>query len=176
MAIVNLKLFSSLVTLTAFALSGCSFPSTENPQNLSVSKELQFKAAAQGKSPVAVTQTIIAFPDERSYSATPPAFQPKECTLSSAYFDATVALPARVNLPSYGPQTPAMTVRCTSDKFEFDETFDVVNITQQSANAATAAHLVVGFGLVGAAATSAAASQRDKTTDVFGYPLKIELK
>lgn len=173
---MNKIALSLMATGTALVLSGCSFPSTDSAQPISVSDEIQLKPAARGKTPVAVTQTLISFPDERSYSATPPAFQPKECDLSSAYFDATVSLPARVNLPSYGPETPAMTVRCVSDQFEYDKTFKVVNITQQSANAATVAHMVVGFGLVGAVATSTAASQRDKSADLFGYPLKIELK
>lgn len=106
----------------------------------------------------------------------PPAFQPDSCTVSSTYFTAEVDLPAQVNLPAYGADTPPLRVVCQSPDFSFDKSFKRVNLTRQAATSAAVGHMLIGYGLIGAAVTANAASQRDTSLDVYGYPLKIELQ
>lgn len=170
-----------LLSLSALALmttlAACNEPATPVGHTaLSLSDTVQLSAAGKTPAPETITPVRITFPDSRSYSAVPAAFHPKTCQLSSSHFTAEVQVPSEVNLPSYGTKTPPMRVRCTSDQFEFDETIKPVNLTQQAYSAAAAAHILVGAGLIGAAVTASQASQRDKSQDVYGYPLKIELQ
>lgn len=169
-----LPLFALALTST---LAGCTEPASPGAQAaLTLSNSVQLSAAGKATTPEKITPVRITFPDSRSYSAVPPAFHPKTCQLSSSHFTAEVKIPGEVNLPSYGTKTPPMRVRCTSEQFEFDETIKPVNLTQQAYSAAAAAHVLVGYGLVGAAVTASQASQRDKSQDIYGYPLKIELQ
>ncbi|MGR3762022.1 hypothetical protein ACUXV3_18140 [Roseobacteraceae bacterium NS-SX3] len=161
------------------ALAGCTdTASLQTPGNAphEVSQQVTLTAEGQQKTVIAVTPVSIKFHEARSYSAVPAAFQPKECTLTSTYFSAQVPVPSTVHLPAYGPDTPPMKVRCQSDQFKFDETIKAVNLTQRAVNAAAAAHVLVGFGLVGAAVTAGQASARDKSKDLYGYPTPIMLK
>ena len=160
----------------AFVLTGCSDTVSSPSKPLSLSKEVVLNVQGKKTPTVAVTPVKFSFPDDRSYSAIPLPYQPKSCRLVSTHFSAEIAIPSQVNLPAYGKNTPPMQVLCQSDHYTFDETIKPVNLTQQAANTAAAAHFLIGYGLVGAIATSSAASQRDKSQDLFGYPLKIELK
>lgn len=168
----------SIAPLTLLlALAACTEPSPAGGHKaLTLSDTVQLTAAGASPAPDKITPVRITFPDSRSYSAVPPAFHPKTCELSSSHFTAVVTIPGQVNLPSYGAGTPPMRVRCVSDQFAFDETVKPVNLTQQAYSTAAAAHVLVGYGLVGAAVTASQASQRHKSQDVYGYPLKIELQ
>lgn len=161
------------------ALAGCTdTASIQTPDNAphEISQQVTLTAEGQQEAVVAVTPVSFKFHEERSYSAVPAAFQPKECTLTSKHFSAQVPVPSTVHLPAYGPDTPPMNVRCQSDQFKFDKTISAVNLTQRAVNAAAAAHVLIGFGLVGAAVTAGQASARDKSKDLFGYPAQIMLK
>ncbi|WP_321831586.1 hypothetical protein [Thalassovita sp.] len=97
------------------------------------------------------------------------------CHLKSSAFTASVGTWKSVLLPSFGAETPDMTVTCNVQGRETKtKIIKSVNLTRRHYNSKTAAHALVGLGIVGAVATASAASQRDKTKDLFGYPPKID--
>lgn len=162
--------------LMSLPLLACSNSGTVHDGPLEVSRNVELTASGAKQTTVTVTPVKITFPDSRSYSAVPPAFQPDTCTFTSEYFTAEVAVPSTVNLPAYGQNTPPLHVFCQSDQYTFDKSFNRVNLTKQAIAAASVAHVLVGYGLVGAAVTASAGSQRDTSKDTYGYPLKIELQ
>jgi hypothetical protein len=157
-------------------LLACSETAPKQSRPLTVSPNVEMTDSGKRTPAVTVTPVKISFPDSRSYSAVPTAFQPDTCTLTSPYFTAEVEIPSTVNLPAYGPSTPPLHVFCHTKNYTFDKSFKRVNLTQQAIAAASVAHVLVGYGLVGAAVTASVGSQRDTSQDVYGYPLKIDLK
>ncbi len=168
--------FSLAAAMLALPLLGCGETGTGQTGPLTVSNNVKLTASGIRTAAVSVTPVKLTFPDSRSYSAVPPAFQPESCTLTSPHFTAEVPIPSTVNLPAYGPNTPPLHVFCQSDQFTFDKNFKRVNLTQQAIATASVAHVLIGYGLVGAAVTASAGSQRDTSQDTYGYPLKINLQ
>lgn len=164
---------ASMLTLP---LLGCTEPGNSQTGPLTVSKNVKLTATGMRTPAVSVTPVKLTFPDSRSYSAVPYSFQPESCSLISSHFTAEVPIPSQVNLPAYGPNTPPLRVLCDSENFTFDKSFKRVNLTQQAIATASVAHVLIGYGLIGAAVTASAGSQRDTSQDTYGYPLKIELQ
>ncbi|MDQ2091889.1 hypothetical protein [Marimonas arenosa] len=138
-----------------------------------VSDKVVFSTKGKAMTPVAVLPTRIAFQlndfNVSTYASSAP------CTMETEFF--TVALKAGeiVNLPSYGRQSPPMTVRCKAGPRDLKRVVEPVNLTQQAYQAEAAGHMLVGFGLVGAAISAGSASSRDKSKDVYGYPQQIKM-
>ncbi|NCT12562.1 MAG: hypothetical protein GW767_07415 [Rhodobacterales bacterium] len=96
------------------------------------------------------------------------------CTLDAGLYTAAFATPANVIVPDYGPNSPALFVRCVhSDGRAGSATVNMFNFTsQQRANSA------VGTGLLGAIVIGAVnAAQTDNDRDEFKYPaIFVQLK
>ncbi|MDE4173335.1 hypothetical protein PXK01_04155 [Phaeobacter sp. PT47_59] len=161
-------------------MAGCNTTTAEGGENQQIvsrnqSTEIQLTKAGKKQTPVNVLPVTIKYVHDNSYSASPVSTRPKDCIASSPYFKAAFTAPAQLNLPSYGEETPPMTVTCSSERDEVAKTVSVVNLTQQAVQAAAAGHMLFGFGLLGAAITAGHASARDKSKDVWGYPNLVKL-
>ena len=98
-----------------------------------------------------------------------------DCTLTSATFTARAKLGKRLNLPSYGRATPPMKVSCQIGRKTYSETVEAVNLTVAAYQTEAAGHVLFGLGLAGALFTAGTSENRDKSKDIFGYPVKIEI-
>lgn len=89
------------------------------------------------------------------------------CSLDSGLYTANFTTPANVIVPDYGPNSPAIFVRCSHpDGRSGSATVNVYNFTaQQRSNAA------IGTGVLGAIVIGAVnAASTDNETDEFKYP------
>jgi hypothetical protein len=87
------------------------------------------------------------------------------CTLDSGVYKAAFTTPANLVVPDYGPNSPALFVRCITDTTSGSVTASVVNMTAQQRNASAA-----GTGLLGAIIIGAVnEANRDNLNDDFGY-------
>jgi hypothetical protein len=95
------------------------------------------------------------------------------CLLDSGVYKATFTTPANLIVPDYGPNSPALFVRCTTDTTSGSVTAGVVNMTAQQRNASAA-----GTGLLGAIIIGAVnEANRDNLNDDFGYnPVTVQLR
>jgi hypothetical protein len=95
------------------------------------------------------------------------------CLLDSGVYKATFNTPANLIVPDYGPNSPAVFVRCTTDTTSGSVTACVVNMTAQQRNASAA-----GTGLLGAIIIGAVnEANRDNLNDDFGYnPVTVQLR
>ena len=95
------------------------------------------------------------------------------CLLDSGVYKATFTTPANLIVPNYGPNSPALFVRCTTDTQSGSVTSSVVNMTAQQRNASAA-----GTGLLGAIIIGAVnEANRDNLNDEFGYnPIVVQLR
>ncbi|SLN54119.1 hypothetical protein TRL7639_02830 [Falsiruegeria litorea R37] len=98
------------------------------------------------------------------------------CTLNSVAFTAEIELPEKLTLPTYGQTSPDLTLTCTANGKTLKKTIEPVNWTAEAYRNQAAGHMLIGFGLVGVAATGAAASNRDKSNDLWGYPQVVNLE
>lgn len=96
-----------------------------------------------------------------------------QCMLDSGVYKATLATPANVIVPDYGPNSPALFVRCTTPTSSGSITVNVVNMTAQQRSASAA-----GTGLLGAIVIGAVnEANRDNLNDDFGYnPIIVQLR
>ncbi len=96
-----------------------------------------------------------------------------QCALDSGVYKATFATPANVVVPDYGPNSPALFVRCTHNDTSGSVTATTVNLTAQQRNASAA-----GTGLLGAIIIGAVnEANRDNLNDDFGYnPIVVQLR
>lgn len=95
------------------------------------------------------------------------------CILDSGIYKATFTTPANLIVPDYGPNSPALFVRCTTDTTSGSVTASIVNMTAQQRNASAA-----GTGLLGAIIIGAVnEANRDNLNDDFGYnPVMVQLR
>lgn len=95
------------------------------------------------------------------------------CLLDSGIYSASFKTPANVLVPDYGPNSPAIFVRCESAIGSGSITVNATNKTAQERNASAA-----GTGLLGAIVIGAVnESRRNNETDDFGYnPIVIQLR
>lgn len=94
------------------------------------------------------------------------------CNLDSGLYSANFTTPANIVVPDYGPNSPAIFVKCQSGERTRSVTANAVNQTSQ-ARASSAA----GAGLLGVLVIGVVNEvKRDNETDDFGYnPIRIEL-
>jgi opacity protein-like surface antigen len=95
------------------------------------------------------------------------------CILDSGVYSAAFQTPANVLVPDYGPNSPALFVRCENGNTSGSITVNAVNKTAQERNASAA-----GTGLLGAIVIGAVnESRRNNDTDDFGYnPITVQLR
>lgn len=95
------------------------------------------------------------------------------CTLDSGVYKAQFITPANVIVPNYGPNSPALFVRCVSGEQSGSETRSVVNMTAQQRTQSAA-----GTGLLGAIVIGAVnEANRDNLNDEFGYnPVIVQMR
>jgi hypothetical protein len=95
------------------------------------------------------------------------------CLLDSGVYSANFRTPANVVVPDYGPDSPALFVRCESDNGTGSVTVNAVNKTAQERGSTAA-----GAGLLGALVIGAInESRRNNETDDFGYnPIIVQLR
>jgi hypothetical protein len=95
------------------------------------------------------------------------------CTLDSGIYKAQFTTPANLIVPDYGPNSPAIFVRCTTASTSGSVTSSVVNMTAQQRSSSAA-----GTGLLGAIVIGAVnEANRDNLNDDFGYnPIVVQLR
>lgn len=95
------------------------------------------------------------------------------CSLDSGVYTARFSTPANIIVPDYGPNSPALFIRCTTDSASGSVTANVVNLTAQQRSASA-----VGTGLLGAIVIGAVnEANRDNLNDDFGYnPIIVQLR
>lgn len=100
------------------------------------------------------------------------------CKLESTAFTMTVETNTEFSVPSFGRQTPPMTVTCDmKDGHPLKpQVVQPINLTRLGYQELATAHILVGFGLLGAAVTASLSNDRDKSADVFGYPQQVKFR
>lgn len=95
------------------------------------------------------------------------------CTLDAGVYTANFTTPANVIVPDYGPNSPAIFVRCTHEDQSGSSTVSAFNATtQQRMNGATGGG-ILGVIIVGAVT----AANVDNDKDEFKYPpIVVQLK
>jgi hypothetical protein len=95
------------------------------------------------------------------------------CNLDSGVYKAQFTTPANVIVPNYGPSSPALFVRCTTESQSGSVTATVVNMTAQQRSQSAA-----GTGLLGAIIIGAVnEANRDNLNDEFGYnPVVVQMR
>ena len=95
------------------------------------------------------------------------------CTAETGLYKASFVTPANLIVPDYGPDSPALFVRCVTEGKSGSVTVNAINATaQQRQNAA------IGTGILGAIIIGAvAAANNNPETDDFKYPpIVVNLK
>lgn len=96
------------------------------------------------------------------------------CTLTSPLLSATMPASTTLRMPSFGPQTPPMTVTCTQGGRQKTRIVPVVNLTAQRLQARAITQVAMR-GYLGALVTAGQADARDKTKDVWGHaPVRFD--
>ena len=96
-----------------------------------------------------------------------------QCQLDSGVYKAAFTTPANVVVPDYGPNSPALFVRCTTPSTSGSVTSSVVNMTAQQRNASAAGTGILGAIIIGAVNEA----NRDNLNDDFGYnPIFVQLR
>lgn len=95
------------------------------------------------------------------------------CTLDSGVYTAAFTTPANLIVPDYGPNSPAIFVRCTHEDQSGSATINAFNATTQQRMSNAAAGGLLGVIIVGAVT----AAKVDNEKDEFKYPaLTVQLK
>jgi hypothetical protein len=88
------------------------------------------------------------------------------CTVDAGVYAARFSTPSNVIVPDYGPNSPAIFVRCTLGKQSGSATINAFNATSQQRMNNAAAGGILGVIIVGAVN----AAKEDPTKDEFKYP------
>ena len=96
------------------------------------------------------------------------------CALDSGIYKAKFQTPANIVVPDYGPNSPALFVRCIHpDKRDASATVNAFNLTAQQRGAGAAGGGILGAIIVGAVN----AAVTDPNKDEFAYPpITLQLK
>lgn len=95
------------------------------------------------------------------------------CTLDSGLYTARFQTPANVVVPDYGPNSPALFVRCVHGEQSGSMTVNAINYTAQQRQSAAIGTGVLGAIIIGAVA----AANTDNDKDEFKYPpITVQLK
>ncbi len=168
-----------VAALAAFGLSGCGENGGEAkryqaPKKIvPMSSEVELTAKGKAMPQVAVIPTRIKF-DQNDFSLSSNASH-AECVMQNELFTARFKASKTINLPSFGKATPPMSVSCDVGGRHLGRTVEMVNLTKQAYQTEAASHMLIGFGLIGAAVSAGSASSRDQSKDLYGYPMQIEL-
>jgi hypothetical protein len=177
------KTFVTSIAVSALLLAtACDQPSQEayktRHQNTKRAKPISeaVMLTSKGKKMNQIAAFPVRIDIDRNDSSLGPNASKSTCDLKSETFNAKIKLGDKVNLPSYGRQTPPMTVTCELNGKTLSKTVKAVNLTERSYQNEATGHMLIGFGLLGAMVTAGQASNRDKSKDIFGYPQQIEMK
>lgn len=96
------------------------------------------------------------------------------CSLDSGIYKASFQTPANIVVPDYGPNSPALFVRCVHpDQRAASATVNAFNLTAQQRGAGAAGGGILGAIIVGAVN----AAVTDPNKDEFAYPpITLQLK
>ncbi len=95
------------------------------------------------------------------------------CKMDSGVYTASFTTPANIVVPDYGPNSPAIFVRCATDTQSGSITANVFNATTQQRMSGAAGGGILGVIIVGAVT----AANVDNEKDEFKYPaLTVILK
>lgn len=165
--------------IAAFLLTGCdeaaqeAYKTRHQQQNVTpLSEAVVLTPKGRAMDRIGAYPTRVKLPQGSSYSGT----RNVTCALESVAFQATGRLDSRILLPSYGKQTPPMTVTCDFDGKPGKTKVVKVNRTSIGYQTEAAGQILFGAGLLGAAIAAGQASERDKSRDIWGYPPQIEVK
>lgn len=87
------------------------------------------------------------------------------CNLDSGLFTANFATPANIVVPDYGPNSPALFIRCEYEGRTKSVTVNSANKTAQERSSTAASSGLLGMLIIGAVNESV----RNNETDDFGY-------
>ncbi|SPJ28190.1 hypothetical protein [Ruegeria mediterranea] len=169
--LISLPVTAALV----LSIGGCSVPQTGGIGGGGPSSGLTMTAEGKTKEPLAFLPTEIKL-SSGELNDTEANRKSANCALASSAFTAQTKIPAKLSLPSYGKSTPEMTITCDIDGDTVTQKVKPVNLTVQAYQAQAAGHMLVGFGLVGAAVSGAQSANRDKSKDVWGYSNVIQIQ
>lgn len=112
-----------------------------------------------------VTTVINGNADLRS--GTEPSSVKSDCRLTSRGYAASFRTPATVNLPSFGRDTPPVTLSCTYNDEDVTKSFKAENLSKSSR---TGTALGVGVLLCPVCGVAAGiAGSNDKVGDAYGF-------
>lgn len=95
------------------------------------------------------------------------------CTADSGVYKASFQAPANIVVPNYGPNSPAIFVKCSAQTISGSTTANAVNLTSQQRMSGAGAGGLLGVVIVSAID----AAKRDDSKDAFGYsPIRVEMK
>ncbi|WP_164659723.1 hypothetical protein [Tropicibacter sp. Alg240-R139] len=164
-----------VVAAVILSLSGCSVPQSGGIDGDGPSSDVTLTADGTARQPIAFLPTEIKLSSGELDDAEAKR-KKATCTLASSAFTAQAKIPARLSLPTYGKSTPEMTITCDVDGDTVTQTAKPVNLTVQAYQAQAAGHMLIGFGLVGAAISGTQSANRDKSKDVWGYSNVIQVQ
>ena len=165
-----------VATLAAITLSACapaeitSHPISVTPKNASNAVGLDVYAgprrrgnpvpAFRGQETLAIRATGAGSNGQRKELSGVP------CTLDAGVYSAAFTTPAKLIVPDYGPNSPAIFIRCTHEDQSGSMTINAFNATTQQRMSTAAAGGIVGMIVVGAVT----AARVDNEKDEFKYP------
>lgn len=170
-----MKNMNKVAVIAIFAtLAACEESTSRHQQRdtFELSKEVELTQLGKSMEGMRALPTEFVISSGEFNEANPPA-KNLPCAIESQTFTASFTAPGTLNLPTYGSATPEISIVCVDGSREIKETAKSVNLTQLAYTGESVAHVVIGFGLIGAAATQAQASQRDKSKDIYGYNPQI---
>lgn len=88
------------------------------------------------------------------------------CTLDSGVYTASFVTPANIIVPDYGPNSPAIFIRCIVEDQSGSSTINAFNATTQQRMSNAAAGGILGVIIVGAVTAAKVDNQKDE----FKYP------
>lgn len=166
----------SIAILAALGLAACapaeitSPPISVTPKNASNAVGLDVYAgprrrgnpvpAFRGQETLPIRSTGVASDGQRKEISGVP------CTLDAGVYSAKFTTPANLIVPDYGPNSPAIFVRCAYDDQSGSITVNAFNATSQQRTSNAAASGIIGVIIVGAVT----AAKVDNEKDEFKYP------
>jgi hypothetical protein len=114
----------------------------------------------RGQETIAVRSSAIASDGKRKELSGVP------CTLDSGLYTASFVTPANLVVPDYGPNSPAIFIRCISEDQSGSKTINAFNATTQKRMSGASAGGLIGVLVVGAVT----AARADPEKDEFAYP------
>lgn len=100
-----------------------------------------------------------------------------ECFVQTEEYAFRVKTPAKVDIPTFGPDASDARITCAHKGKQHTRTEKLQNLTEIAYRAEAAGQMMVGFGVVGLVVTAGQASGRDKSKDIWSFEkLDVVLK